>query len=167
MKDFIRNMLHFITRIVSLVMAIAAIHYKLLYKKVRKREANKNTKRSSLYYTITTQWVLNKQAGKTMKSFLKENNIYKIAVYGMGTMEELLYGEIKNLDVTICYRIDKNASKYAFMLDVITMDEIVDCEKVDAIIVTPVFAFETIAEDLKKYTDAQIISLEELVYAME
>lgn len=120
-----------------------------------------------MYLTITSQWVLNKQEGKTISAFFAENDIKKVAIYGMGTMEELLYNELKNMDINVAYFIDRNASNYKFMYDVITLDQINNFEMVDAIIVTPVFAFKEIAEDVKKYVNVKVISLEELVYAMK
>lgn len=153
--------------VMFVIMTLLVTHYRLLYKKSRRQKRTSDTNRSALYLNITTQWVLNKQKGKSMKAFLERNNIHKVAIYGMGSMEELLYGELEELDITISYFIDKNAWNYAFMYDVITAEKITEKEEVDAIIVTPVFAMDAISRDLKKFTAAKVISLEELVFDME
>lgn len=168
MKKKIRKIVHVLYLIASMVISLLMVHYRLLYKKKKRETASSaGTKRNSMYLTITTQWVLNKQEGKTMDAFFTENEIKKVAIYGMGTMEELLYNELKNMDVDVSYFIDKNATNYEFMYDVITLDQMSNFEMVDAVIVTPVFAFGEIAEDVKKNADVKIVSLEELVYAMK
>lgn len=153
--------------IVAVMAVLSALHYRLLYRKEKRIKKNTNSKRSALYLNITSEWIINKQLGKSMEVFFKKNNIQKVAVYGMGTMEELLSGELRESGAAISYYIDKKAANYTFMYDVITPDKIPEREAVDAIIVTPVFAMESITNDLKKRTDTKIISLEELVFSME
>lgn len=153
-------------KISSVFTLLAALHYKTLYHKVRKTYVGKPDK-IRCYYDISTQWVINKQDGKSMESFFSKREIKKIAIYGMGSMEELLFNELKHSNVEISYFIDKNAKEYSYMYDVITMEELLDREKVDAIIITPVFDYIKISESLCKLVNCQIISLEEIVFSME
>lgn len=120
------------------------------------------------YYNTTNQWLLNKNDGKDVGKYFEENNYKTIAIYGMGTMAELFYEEVKKAEVKVAYFIDKNAEELYYGLDdisVIKLDDVSSQEKVDAIIVTPIYDFDKIEEDLEnKGVEADIISLEDVIY---
>lgn len=120
------------------------------------------------YYTTANQWLLNKNDNKNVGEYFKENNYKTIAIYGMGTMGELFYEEIKKTDVKVVYFIDKNAEELYYGLDdisVVGLDDISSQKSVDAIIVTPIYDFDEISEKLEELgVDAEIISLEDVIY---
>lgn len=150
----------------AFVGGIAGVAY--LSQKSLKKESELQ-QRYRAYYALTNQWVTNKNEGKKLEDYFKENNINSIAIYGMGTLCELLYGEIKNSDIKTAYFIDRNAEEIFYGEDgvpVINIDGMSDMEDVDAIIVTPVFDYDSISEDLTDVTDIDIISLEEVVYGV-
>ena len=99
----------------------------------------------------------------------KKNNIKNIAIYGMGTLGELFYNEIKGTGVKVNYFIDKNADTLYYGVDdiaVVGLDDIANQDEVDAIIVTPIFDFDTIESDLEEVTDISLISLEDIIYGI-
>lgn len=124
--------------------------------------------RYQTYYNTSNQWLLNKNDEKNISVYFKENNYKTIAIYGMGTMGELFYEEIKKTDVKVAYFIDKNAEELYYGLDdisVVGLDDISSQEKVDAIIVTPIYDFDKIEEELEdEGVEADIISLEDVIY---
>lgn len=124
--------------------------------------------RYQTYYNTTNQWLLNKNDGKDVGEYFKENNYKTIAIYGMGTMAELFYEEVKKADVKVAYFIDKNSEELYYGLDdisVIGLSDISSQEKVDAIIVTPIYDFDKIEEDLNdKGAECDIVSLEDVIY---
>lgn len=124
--------------------------------------------RYQTYYNTSNQWLLNKNDEKNISVYFKENNYKTIAIYGMGTMGELFYEEIKKTDVKVAYFIDKNAEELYYGLDdisVVGLDDISAQEKVDAIIVTPIYDFDKIEEELEdEGVEADIISLEDVIY---
>lgn len=125
--------------------------------------------RNKLYLDLVSYWLSNKNAGKSMYNYLLENNIKNIAVYGMGTMGELFYSEIENTDVTVEFFIDKAAGLQAVgpeNIPVFKPDELAN-KKPDAIVVTPICYFDSIAADIKSCCDIKVISLEELIYNMK
>lgn len=140
-----------------------------LGKKSMQKEAELG-KRYRSYYTVTNQWLMNKNENKDMSKYFEENKIKTIAIYGMGSMGELFYEDIKKTNVEVAYFIDKNADELYYGLDdisVVNLDGISDQKKVDAIIVTPVFDFDKISDDLEEAgADAEIISLEDVIYEM-
>lgn len=163
-KKFI-NIIKDITYITYIPVVLIALHYRILYKK--RKKTKKTSEKNLYYYNAAAQWVINKQEGKSMVKYLNSKGIKKIAIYGMGSMEELLYNELKNTEIEIEYFIDGNASNYEFMFDVIGINEIEKQKNVDAIIVTPIFDFLEIADKLKKVINCEIISLEEIIYSLE
>ena len=110
------------------------------------------------------RWVEVNQQGKSVEEYLIKNNIYTVALYGMSFVGERLYEELKKSKVRVLYGIDRNAKKIFAEIDVYTPDE--KLERVDAIIVTSNFYFETIEEELKEKTDIPIINFEDILYEM-
>ncbi len=115
------------------------------------------------YYNMLNQWLLLKQEGKSLEKYFTENGYKTIAIYGMGEMGNRLYDELKNSSVVeIKYAIDKNAAGTYSELDVIDVDD--EMDEVDVIVVSAIFAFDEIEEELSAKTDCPIISLEDVVY---
>ena len=124
--------------------------------------------RYKAYYQLANQWLVNKNEGKNVATYFADNDIEKVAIYGMGTLGELLYNEIKE-NVKVAYFIDKNADTLYYGLDdtaVVGFDDIDSQGEVDAIIVTPIFDFDDIEKDLEDVIDTQLISLEDIVYGI-
>lgn len=115
------------------------------------------------YYNMLNQWLLLKQEGKSLEKYFTDNGYKSIAIYGMGEMGNRLYDELKNSTaVEIKYAIDKNAAGTYSELDVIDVDD--EMDEVDAVVVSAIFAFDEIEEELSAKTDCPIISLEDVVY---
>ena len=137
-----------------------------------KKSLNKSEElqgRYKAYYQLTNQWLMNKNENKGMKTYFADNNIKSIAIYGMGTLGELLYSEIKDSDVKVKYFIDKNADTLYYGVDdiaVVGLDDIGSQDEVDAIIVTPIFDFDEIESDMEDITNISLISLEDIVYGI-
>lgn len=132
----------------------------------QRMKADDLQKRYKLYYDITNQWVANLQNEKSVISYLKKNNIKRIAIYGMGTLGELLYNEIKKTDVLVECFVDMYANVYSVGIDDISvvLPKKVPNE-VDVVIVTPVYEYESICAELKDNgCSKNIISLEDIVY---
>lgn len=126
--------------------------------------------RYKAYYQLTNQWIANHNEGKDIGKYFEENNIKSIAVYGIGTLCELFYSEIKKTNVKVEYFIDKNAEELYVGMDDITVvgiDEIADEKEVDAVIVTPVYDFDEIMDTLdNEGYDLNLISLEDVIYGI-
>jgi len=115
------------------------------------------------YYKMLNQWLALKQEGKSLEKYFEENGYKTIAIYGMGEMGNRLYDELKNSKVVeVKYAIDKNASSTYSELDVIDVDD--EMDEVDAVVVSAIFAFDEIEEDLGAKVDCPVVSLEDVVY---
>lgn len=133
---------------------------KVLGKQVQKK-AEFSNKHLALYM-LMNQWVQVKQDGKSLVEYFEKNGYKNIAVYGMNYVGQTLYRELENSSVTIRYAIDKNADSIYADCKVITMEE--ELEQVDAIVVTPIYYFESIEMQLEQKIDCPIISIEDIVY---
>lgn len=115
------------------------------------------------YYNMLNQWLMLKQEGKSLEKYFVDNDIKTIAIYGMGEMGNRLYDELKNsTEVTVKYAIDQNAASTYSEIDVIDKED--EYEEVDAIIVTAIFAFDEIEEEISTKVDFPVISLEDVVF---
>lgn len=114
------------------------------------------------YYNILNQWLILRQEGKKLETYFIEKGYKTVAIYGMGEMGNRLYEELKDSSIEIKYAIDKNADSVYADLDVKDIEE--DLEPVDAVVVTAVFAFDSILEQLKDKIDGSILSLEDVVF---
>lgn len=121
--------------------------------------------RYKIYYDMTNKWIKNKNLNKNIDIYFQENNIKSIAIYGIGEIAIRLYEELKYTDVDIKYFIDrKPESKNISSIPIICNDSLSIINRVDAIIVTPIYAFESIKADLESNGSViQIISLNEIV----
>lgn len=136
---------------------------KLLIKNVNKYH-EMSEKHLSLYM-ITNDWLRLKQDGKSLVAYFERKDYKKIAIYGMHFMGMSLLNELKNSEIEVKYGIDRNAGHIFADCKVITPDE--EFEDVDAIIVTPVFYFESIEEELSRKVTCPVVSLEEVLYGAD
>lgn len=128
----------------------------------RMAEKEQMSQKHLALFLLMNQWVKDKQEGKSLASYFEKNGYRKIAIYGMSYVGETLVEELKDSDIEIKYGIDKNAANLYSEIDVMTMDD--DLEEVDAVVVTPVFFFDEIEEQLSAKFVCPIVSLEDIVY---
>jgi hypothetical protein len=114
------------------------------------------------YYHMLNQWLMLKQENKSLEKYFIDYGYKKIAIYGMGEMGIRLFDELKETSIEIKYAIDKNGGCSYFDLDVYSLNE--EFAEVDAIIVSAIFAFEEIKDDLLKKVDCPIVSLDDIVF---
>lgn len=119
------------------------------------------------YYSMLSEWLALKIEGNiehSMEKYLEANAYKSIAIYGFGKLGMLLYEELKNSSIEIKYIIDKNAKSMHTQLKMIDLDHFLG--DVDAVIVTPVTAFDSVKEQLDKKGTMPILSLQKIIYDM-
>lgn len=121
------------------------------------KRADKNANLIKVFYL----WIKCKQSKKNISFFLENKNFYNIAIYGMHFLGECLYDELKKTGITVSYGIDKNLNNIISDLKIVSPDD--KLEKVDAIIVTPVFNFNEIERHLSPKVTCPIISIEDIL----
>lgn len=97
-----------------IVFCIAGIMgiYKMLQtvKKTDEEEISakeKLSERSGTYYKLTYEWLQKKLQGESILAYFEENNIKKIAIYGKGSLGELLFQELRDSGIEIVCFIDQ------------------------------------------------------------
>ena len=113
-------------------------------------------------FLMMNQWVAVKQEGKNLADYFEEQGYKSIAIYGMSYAGERLLEELKGSDIRVKYGIDKNAGNIFLDVNMVTMED--ELKPVDAIVVTPIFFFDDIEEELSQKIDCPIISLEDVLY---
>lgn len=125
-------------------------------------------KRSKEYYDVTYQWIINKQKKKEIAEYFAGHQIKTIAIYGMGSLGELLYNDIKeDCAVKVSCFIDQMAELYSAGIDDIpVLKDLPENykDKIDAVVITPVHLFDDIEKELAAQGfDKAIISLKEII----
>ena len=116
-------------------------------------------------FLMMNQWVKVKQSGKNVGDYLSKNGFNRIAVYGMSYVGETLVEELKGTDVQIVYGIDKKSDGISLDIDVVPPEDKLD--EVDAVVVTAITYFDEIEEKLSRKLSCPIISLEDILYAID
>lgn len=116
------------------------------------------------YYNLVNQWLVLKNEGKKLDQYFINNGYKSIAIYGMGELGNRLYEELKDTEVEVKYAIDKNAESTYSELQVVGLDD--EFEEVDVVIVTAIFAFDKIAEELEGKISCPIVSLEDVIFEL-
>lgn len=156
-------------RTLTIVSAIAGmvggfLGHKYLTKSKCKCNNISDTEKFRAYYNMLNQWLYLKGKGRTLETYFIENGYKSIAIYGMGEMGTRLYEELKGSCVEIEYAVDKAAVSEDLEISVVDAQE--ELDDADAIVVTPIFAFDEIEQELCKKVSCPIISLEEIVYEL-
>lgn len=121
-------------------------------------------KKVHVLYCAFDRWLQIRQDGKTLAEYFKNNGYKTVAVYGMKELGERLVDELRDSDIKVCYAIDKNADQIYSDVDIMTPDD--DLEPVDIIVVTAIYYFDEIEEELRSKVDCPIVSLEDIIYEL-
>lgn len=124
-------------------------------------ESEKLVERYQCYWRVLHQWMLLKENGVNIGEYLQQKGIRKVAIYGMGMLGLHLVKELEGGPVEILCGIDRAAGALHQEFPIVMPDEPIG--KVDAVIITPVFAFNEIYATLRKQYQGKILSLMELV----
>ena len=124
-------------------------------------ESEKLVERYRCYWRVLHQWMLLKERNCNIGEYLYRKGIRKVAIYGLGMLGLHLVKELEDSSVEIIYGIDRAAEAMHQSFPVVIPGEMIGM--VDAVIVTPVYAFDEIYTVLRKVYQGEILSLMELV----
>ena len=117
-----------------------------------------------LIMQMFNQWLIDKQEGKSLVKFFEDNGYKSIAIYGMSYLGERLLDELKDSEIEVRYAIDRNADNIYAGIEVKNLED--ELPEVDAIIVTAVYYFDEIEDELTQLVDYPVISLEDVLYGV-
>lgn len=116
-------------------------------------------------FDILKIWFAQKQQGRSLLPYFRYFSWSRIAVYGMSDLGRFLCEELKGTDVAVQYVIDRRADDLEAEIPVYLPEG--KLPAVDVIVVTAVHFYEEIWGRLRELTDCPVISLEDMVHAME
>lgn len=143
-----------------------------IVKKIDREEIiskEKSLERSKIYYKLVYEWFSKKNQNKPVINFFYKYNIKRIAIYGKGSLGELLFQELENSDIKIVCFIEQNSSmmfQTEYGIPIISMKEFITLKSdIDAIIVTPIHVYDSVKNELLHINACdKIISLEDVIY---
>lgn len=116
-------------------------------------------------YMLLSHWMEMKNHGRSSLDYFHTMQYKDIAIYGMGEMANRLCEELEGTDVCVKYGIDREVCGTVSRMDRIYFPGEM-LEPVDAVIVTPFYAMESIRGMLAKKMTCPIVSLEEVVWSL-
>ncbi len=154
-----KSFLAAIAGVIGVITGVAAVG-KVQGKAIKLNEKNVNKFKS--YYNMLNQWLTIKQEGKSLEKYFIENGYKTIVIYGMGEMGQRLYEDLKNTDIEVKYAIDKEAASIYATLKIVEKDSYL--ESADIMVVTAIYAYDEIKEEMEAIVDFPIVSLENIIY---
>lgn len=144
--------------------ATTAALIKNIAKDAIEEKSNKADKFKS-YYTMLNQWLCIKQKNCNLAEYFKKNNYNRIAIYGLGEMGNRLIEELKGTEVEVIYGMDKDIDGILCDITAYSLDDVEQVlEKPDVVVVTAIFAYDEIKDKLSQKLEAEIVSLEDVVF---
>ncbi|SCW31841.1 hypothetical protein SAMN02910400_00327 [Lachnospiraceae bacterium C10] len=133
------------------------------YKEEAERE-NDQKKKMTEFYDILIAWMNAKLRHRSISGWLKEHNYRKIVIYGMRELGVLLYKELDEVDGISLIAVDKSASSLNVEMDVSLPQS--DISDMDIVIVTAPHYFDEIRDEIREYSDVEVVSIEDIVFTI-
>lgn len=149
------------TAILGLIAGAVTID-KIKEKTVKSKEEDINKFRA--YYNMLNQWLEMKLDGKSLENYFIDNDYRTIAIYGMGEAGNRLYEELKDTNIEVKYAVDKDTDSNYSSLRIVKKNA--NLENVDVMVITAIYAYDEIKEEISTVVDFPIISLEDVVYGV-
>lgn len=121
-------------------------------------------KKQICFYNLLIEWLGLKQQGVNLKEYFEFNGYKSVAVYGMKEFGERLVEELKDTGIEVKYVVDRNKDAVVTSLPKYTPDE--ELPEVDVMVVTAVYYYSDIAEEMEEKVTFPIVSLEDVVYGL-
>ena len=114
---------------------------------------------------ILYKWIMCYISKLYISDYLNKKGYAKVAIYGWGTIGELLFLEIKNsVVVDVACVIDKNPKKKRVDFEILSTED--RWPKMDAVIITPVYGNDQIRKLIERKTNAKVLSVSEILDKM-
>ena len=121
----------------------------------------KQLKKYKKYYNILNQWLQIKENNISVENYFKKKNWKHVAIYGFMALGNHLLWELQNTDVKVEMIIDRRSELTCPGVKVISPKDSI--EGIDVVVVTPVYEYEEIKNELQKNTNVQIVSIEDVI----
>lgn len=149
--------------IILLIIICSNIYY--IYVEKRNTTRYKNALRKSEHIVeLYNRWLIKERQGKKISDFLEYYGYVNVAIYGLGHLGKALYYDLRDSKIDVKYGIDKNKKINVENMEVYHSCEAI--EKVDAIIITSIFACEEIEREYGDKLPGVVLSIEDIIDEM-
>ena len=129
---------------------------RLILKKCIQEKINKHTQYFWVEQKLQELYLKKMQLSK----YMEQNEINTLAIYGYGVLGRKILSYLEDCNIKVEYVIDESAE--AFEQDNWQIKTLKDqLDEVDLVVITPIFAFESIREELNKKIHAKCMPLNE------
>ena len=136
--------------------------YKKYYKD--RYQLNLQVKKKERLCKLLHKWLENGVNAKKLIDYLKRQGCSSVAVYGLAALGERFIKCLEETDIEVKYAIDRRKANIKAEVPVYSMDD--ELPDVDMIVVTAIYDFKEIEEELSDKMECTIISLEQIIYEM-
>lgn len=145
-----------------LVVCVCYLFHRYHQEKERKLLIRSNLVKTDFILDQYCEWMRKIASGEKIEQPLLDENIKRVGIYGVGRIGTSLEEYLPNAGIQVVCGIDMNPDKAFTDLKMYGLnDELPD---LDAIIVTPTYAFGSIKKALSKVTTCKIISVDDLIF---
>ena len=156
-----RIMLEILVLLFGMVLGIS-FSYKTFKTRI-KRVSNMSDKHLEMFL-LMNRWLQNEHKGKKIADYLKEKGIHNVMIYGVGGIGKNLYEQLKREEFEIKYLVDQNKNQTLDGRGIKGLNDKMD--PADAVVVTAIYYFEELEEELKIRFGCPVISLADIIYKM-
>lgn len=114
-------------------------------------------------FDLTNKWLNLRQDEKNIGEYLFDKGYKRVAVYGMSYIGTSLCRELYKSPVEIICGIDKVKADCIFDIPVVKPNTDLKKYNFDVVIVSSPFYYFEIADELEKYVECPIVSIEEII----
>jgi len=134
-------------------------------------EQEQNVYRYMMYYKMIIKWLSKLTAGHRVADWFQKRGINAIIIYGGGELGRILYEQLKvdsRVKIkAVCDQNTKDLDKTFSGTRVIDRDKLIEEYKQgEVIVVTPIYAFESISKYLSEKINGEIINLNTIIEEM-
>lgn len=125
-------------------------------------ELEKKWQKSVMFYWVLTRWLDLKLRGYGVIDILNKLGVCNIAVYGYAELGQLLCRELDDTKIQVAYLLDRTVKETGIENLPVYVPQC-GLPEVDAVVVTAVYDFDRIEEELSQMGYRRIISLKNLL----
>lgn len=139
--------------------------YDFMEKDLQMINQMKRGDRNAALLEVFSKWMILKQNGKSLEEYFAKKGYNNIAIYGMHHLGLCILNELRESKIQVRYAIDRNAQNMDCDVTCITPGS--NLGNVDVVVVTPIFSYFEIEENLKSKVKCPIISFEDIIIDMQ
>ena len=122
---------------------------------------NKRAERYVQNFNLSCDWIRILQDGRGIKEYFEKYPTNSVAIYGMGELGKCLKDALQKAGVPVAYLIDRDKKKWCGDIPAFDMQD--ELPKVERIIVTPIWDYNDIKEEIDKKIQTEVVSLKTVI----